>query len=386
MQQLRIEDFLAWSQRYPIVDVRSPGEFLHAHIPGAYNMPLFTDEERKVVGTAYKQQSREQAIKEGLDYFGPKMRKMVEEVEALLAARAAAGMVDEGDKNKTVLVHCWRGGMRSGGVAWLLNLYGFRVATLKGGYKAYRNWVLQQFKIPYRLKTLGGYTGSGKTGVLQALQRAGTSVVDLERIAGHKGSAFGGINSQQPTQEQFENDLAMALSQENKKKRFGQSIWIEDESQRIGGVNLPQFFWQRMRMAPVYYLHIDFNSRLQHIVEEYGTIPLSSLIDAVSRIQKRLGNEQARQVIRLLEAGDTRAAFSILLAYYDKYYDRGIKTREQQNALARAQRMVFDSAPAEHAFLSAKAAGATFVVLPIFYRNNINCATVDPIENGRALI
>ncbi len=386
MQQLRIDDFLAWAQRYPVIDVRSPGEYRQAHIPGAYSMPLFTDEERKVVGTAYKQQSREQAIKEGLDYFGPKMRKMVEEVEALLADRAANGWVPAGDKNNTVLVHCWRGGMRSGGVAWLLNLYGFRVVTLKGGYKAYRNWVLQQFKIPYRLKVLGGYTGSGKTVVLQELHRAGKPVIDLEGIARHKGSAFGGVDKVQPTQEQFENDLAAELFAVVQNHGSREAIWVEDESQRIGGINIPGGLWQRMRMAPVYYLLIDFDSRLQHIMDEYGRIQLPALIDAVTRIQKRLGNEQARQAIRYLDAGDVRSAFRILLAYYDKYYERGIKTRDQQNALARALRYVYCPVATAQAFLMAKAAGATFVVYPIYYRKNIACPGVDTVANSRALV
>src|SRR5690348_9334071 len=125
IKKLSITEFLKLSHQHPVLDVRSPGEYSHAHIPGAYSLPLFTDEERKVVGTTYKQQSREAAIKVGLDYFGPKMRSMVEEVEKLCEKRGG----------KTVLVHCWRGGMRSAGVAWLLDLYGFKVYTLVGGYK-----------------------------------------------------------------------------------------------------------------------------------------------------------------------------------------------------------------------------------------------------------
>src|SRR6476619_2099461 len=141
VERISIEQFLALASENPVLDVRSPGEYKHAHIPGAYSLPLFTDEERKVVGTAYKQKSREEAIKIGLDYFGSKMRPMVEEAEKLTA-----------NKRNTVLIYCWRGGMRSAGVAWLMDLYGFKVYTLAGGYKAFRNYVLQSFEHPYEFK------------------------------------------------------------------------------------------------------------------------------------------------------------------------------------------------------------------------------------------
>jgi len=179
VQKVEVEEFLSLARQYPVFDVRSPGEYQHAYIPGAYNLPLFTDEERKLVGTLYKQDSREQAIKAGLDYFGLKMRKMVEEVEAM--------------NSKTVLVHCWRGGMRSAGVAWLLDLYGFKVYTLVGGYKSFRKWVLARFEKPYPFQVVGGYTGSGKTELLKELATKGHTIIDLEGIAHHKGSAFGAL-------------------------------------------------------------------------------------------------------------------------------------------------------------------------------------------------
>ena len=160
IQKITIEQFLELADQYPVLDVRSPGEYLHAHIPGAYSLPLFTDEERKVVGTAYKQQSRETAIKIGLDYFGVKMRKMVEEVEQLLLDLKPKSPENNEENNRTFIVHCWRGGMRSAGVAWLLDLYGFKVYTLVGGYKVYRQWARRQFEKPHSFTILGGYTGS----------------------------------------------------------------------------------------------------------------------------------------------------------------------------------------------------------------------------------
>ena len=189
-EKINIDYFLELSKHHPVIDVRSPGEFGHAHIPGAHSLPLFSDEERAVVGTAYKQESREKAIKHGLDFFGPKMKRMVEEVEAI--CNKELGIGSENNKSqipnpKILLIYCWRGGMRSGAVAWLLDVYGFKVYTLIGGYKKFRNRVLETFKLPFELKILGGYTGSGKTEVIKELERRGESVIDLEDIAKHKG-------------------------------------------------------------------------------------------------------------------------------------------------------------------------------------------------------
>ena len=169
VSKLLIDEFIQLSKQYPVFDVRSEGEYQHAHIPGAYSLPLFNNEERKIVGTAYKQESKQKAIKIGLKYFGVKMVKIVEAVEK----------ITEEANSKTVMVHCWRGGMRSAGVAWLLDLYGFKVYTLVGGYKTYRNWVLNQFELTYPIQIVGGYTGSGKTEVLQELSNRGELVIDL---------------------------------------------------------------------------------------------------------------------------------------------------------------------------------------------------------------
>lgn len=322
-QTLFVESFLAGSDAGLLLDVRSPGEYNHAHIPGAINLPLFSDEERAVVGTAYKQESRKKAIRLGLDFFGPKMRPMVEQVENLLSQK-------ELDQQTPIFMHCWRGGMRSGAMAWLLRLYGFEVFTLAGGYKAYRNEVLQSFSRPYPLKLVGGFTGSGKTELLQQLKTAGEKVIDLEALASHKGSAFGNINMPpQPSQEMFEN-----LLHENLRKLSGShpdgvsSIWVEDESQRIGHINIPNDFWLTMRTAPVYFIEIDFEKRLDHIVEEYGELDRERLQHAITRISKRLGPLETKTALESLESGDIRSCFAILLHYYDKRYLKGLHNRE----------------------------------------------------------
>ena len=334
-QRLILNDFLAQSKDQLIIDVRSPAEYNHAYIPGAVSIPLFNDEERKEVGTAYKQKSREQAIKIGLDFFGPKMRKMVEEVESILEKRNdTIGSDLETSTNhhssKTVFIYCWRGGMRSGALSWLLSLYGFKVFVLAGGYKAFRNGVLKTFQFPWQLKVLGGYTGSGKTEVLHALKNAGEPVIDLEGIAVHKGSAFGNINlPPQPTQEQFENLLAAAFHQLNN----NQPIWIEDESQRIGSINIPGALWHTIRQSPVYFLDVPFDERLQHIVEEYGQLDKEKVAAAIQRITKRLGGLETKNALRLLEEDKWSECFSILLKYYDKHYYKSLHNREGLSAL-----------------------------------------------------
>ena len=314
IQKLTIEDFVAVANTGIVIDVRSPSEFEHAHIPNAFSLPLFNDEERAIVGTTYKQKSREQAIKIGLPFFGNKMLPMVESVEKWVS--------DFQNKNKTehttIYVHCWRGGMRSAAVAWLLDLYGFKVCQIIGGYKAYRNWVLQQFEKPYKLNVIGGYTGSGKTEILKELLKQKHTVIDLEGLASHKGSAFGAIGQdKQPSQEMFENKLATALF-----AFADQTILIEDESQRIGTVMLPTPFFKLLRNSEGYFIKIPFESRLDFIVQGYGGFKPEDLMAATYRIQKKLGGLETKLAINHIVEKDIKAAFHILLSYYDKLYEK----------------------------------------------------------------
>lgn len=338
IQKISLQQFLQLGKLHPVLDVRSPGEYAIAHMPNAYNLPLFSDEERKVVGTAYKQQSREKAIKIGLDYFGVKMRLMVEEAESLckkITALKNKDIVLKGGEPNTVrenciLVHCWRGGMRSAGVAWLLDLYGFKVYSLAGGYKTYREWVRLQFEQAWPLVVLGGYTGSGKTLVIHQLLQLGHPVIDLENLANHKGSAFGSLGeAPQPKQEMFENLLAEKLVEiQLADPELKNKIYIEDESQRIGALNIPPNFWIQMRSSPIRFLEIPFEERLTLLTEEYGRFNAPELTDATIRIQKRLGPQETKKAIEFLELNDKKECFRILLKYYDKYYERGLNNRD----------------------------------------------------------
>ena len=339
IQKITIEQFLELAPKHRVLDVRSPAEYVHAHIPGAYSLPLFTDEERKLVGTAYKQESREKAIKIGLDYFGPKMRKMVEEVEDLVKKPGSTTLAAEpsGTQN-AVIVHCWRGGMRSAGVAWLLDLYGFSIYMLVGGYKKYRQWARSQFEKNYNLKILGGYTGSGKTLILQDLKQLGKHVIDLEGLANHKGSAFGAFGEKpQPSQEMFENLLAKDLSAfealNDHESSWNDTIYIEDESQRIGLLNIPTDFWNTMRNSPVLFIDIPFEERLAYLTAEYGQFEKEKLVNAIIRIQKRLGGLETKTAINHLLENNHHECFRVLLKYYDKWYNKGLLNRENLPAL-----------------------------------------------------
>ena len=316
IKRVSIEEFVSLAASLPIFDVRSPGEFVHAHFPNAINLPLFTDEERKVVGTAYKQKGKQQAIKLGLNYFGPKLSNIISMVESSCKTTPSK-----------ILIHCWRGGMRSGGVAWLLDLYGFEVYVLSGGYKAFRNWVLSVFQKPHQVRILGGYTGSAKTAVLNELKHH-QPIIDLEGIANHKGSAFGGINQPpQPTQEMFENMLALEINQQQG------VFWMEDESQRIGKLNIPPPLWQTMRSSPVFFLDIPFEERLHYILEGYGGLNIEKMIEAVERIQKRFGPLETKTAIAFLQAGAIKEAFSLLLKYYDRQYSKSLQNRTNLQSL-----------------------------------------------------
>jgi len=321
IEKITIQQFHELAGKSPVIDVRSPGEYRHAHIPGAFSLPLFSDEERKVVGTAYRQESKQKAIKKGLQYFGAKMVQIVEEAEKIVEGHNQKA--SEESKLKTVIVHCWRGGMRSAGVAWLLDLYGFKVYTIIGGYKSFRRWCTSQFSKEYPFKVIGGYTGSGKTEALQALALS-NAVIDLEALAHHKGSAFGQLGQkEQPVQEMFENKLAMALSA----TAAADCIWIEDESQRIGTVNIPDILYRYIQTMPVYFLEIPFEERLNYIIEKYGIFEKEKLAASIIRITKRLGGLETKTALEYLEAGDVFNCFIILLKYYDKYY---LKCLEQK--------------------------------------------------------
>ncbi len=306
VRPLDTEQFLRSSGSGVIIDVRTPAEYLQGHIPGAVNLPLFTNEERAEIGTLYKQQGQQKAIHRGLEIVGPKM----------------AGFVADATQQfgkKPLYVHCWRGGMRSSSMAWLLDTAGLVTFTLKGGYKAYRQKVLTDLSKPIPYIVLGGYTGSGKTQLLQALHERGEQVIDLEQLANHRGSAFG-HRGEQPTTEQFANLLHQELQALDHKKW----IWIEDESRSIGRIYLPDDFVEAKRRSPLVFLRLPQEVRTAYLVKEYGNIDRDILSNSFRNIHKRLGGDRVTTAREALANDDLPTAAAIALHYYDKAYDQSM--------------------------------------------------------------
>ncbi|RAU81535.1 tRNA 2-selenouridine(34) synthase MnmH [Pontibacter arcticus] len=301
---LTVQEFLEKAKQLPILDARAPKEFAVGHIPQAVSFPIFDDEERATVGTAYKQQGHDPAVLLGLDLFGPKMSAFVKQ----------AGKVAQ---NKELLVHCWRGGMRSNAMAWLLDFSGFKVHLLEGGYKTYRHLIQEQFTKPWPILVIGGLTGSGKTDLLPYLQKAGQQSIDLEELASHKGSAFGSINmAPQPSTEHFENLLGTALLALNTQ----QPLWLEDESTSIGRVQMPKPFYDQMQQAPTLVLEIPREIRIRKLAEEYCQVEKDLLEAAVLKIKKRLGGLATQEALQAIATGDMEKMVEIALVYYDKAY------------------------------------------------------------------
>ncbi len=309
-----LEEFLCLKNVIPLVDVRTPAEFEQGHIPDAYNLPLFSNEERVVVGTTYKQIGREEAILLGFDLTGPKWSGFI---------KRALEIAPE----KKIGVHCWRGGMRSGAMAWALNLYGFDVYLIEGGYKSFRRWVLNQFEKAYHLWMMGGMTGSGKTKLLHALKDKGEQVIDLEDLAQHQGSSYGTMNKMvQPTQEQFENNFADQLRSLDPQRR----IWVEDESLTIGKIFIPNPFWQQMKDAILINIQVGLEQRINALVLEYGELDKDFLVECTERIHKRLGPLQTKQAVSAIRENRMADFVRLVLVYYDKTYTTGLAKRKPE--------------------------------------------------------
>lgn len=300
-----VSDFLAAQSDRVVLDVRSPGEYTHGHLPGALSFPLFTDEERAAVGTCYKQKGPEPALHLGLELVGPKMAGFVAQAQALAPHRKLA-------------VHCWRGGKRSQSMSWLLRMAGFDVVTLTGGYKAYRQFVREQFEqLPVSLRVLGGKTGSGKTKILHAMQAMGAQVIDLERLANHKGSAFGTIGEPpQPTVEQFENNFYQALAAQD----FSKPVWVENESRSIGRVFIPDAFWAKIKSAPLFNIEVPDDARIQNLVSDYVGVDKDALRESFNKIDRKLGGQHLKAAMEALDCDDFATAARVALQYYDKTY------------------------------------------------------------------
>lgn len=303
-----LDDFLQLRRTFPVIDVRSEGEFETGHIRGARNIPVLNNAERKQVGTDYKHQGRDAAIKTGFHLVEPRVKAMMENT-----ATIAAG--------SEVIVHCWRGGLRSSHFCQFAAQEGIKSLALAGGYKTYRQRALKTFEDPLKLMVIGGLTGSGKSEILRSLRQLGEQVIDLEALANHKGSAFGGLMMPpQPTTEQFQNDLFEELLQLDRTR----PIWIEDESIAVGKIFLPEPFWRKMSSAAVVEIQVPREIRTSRLVKEYGPADKEQFLQAMIRITKKLGGQHFNAAKERLLAGDMYSTIDILLTYYDKTYGAGL--------------------------------------------------------------
>lgn len=311
---ISIEDFLSLRKQLPVVDVRSQGEFQEGHIRNAINIPLLNNEERVQVGTDYKQKGQKEAIKTGFRLVGPRLLDIVNEAE----------QVAQGTE---LLVHCWRGGMRSNNFSQFVSMAGVKSHTVKGGYKEYRSRALESFKKPFQIILLTGCTGSGKSEVLRALKEQGEQVLDLEDLANHKGSAFGGLlMPAQPTTEQFQNELFEEILTLDLSRR----IWVEDESIAIGKIFLPTDFWQKMHQSPLVQMEVSKEVRIQRLVNEYGPANREEFLEIMGKIVKKLGGQHYNTAKEKLLQGDMASTIDILLTYYDKAYLQSIDKRRDK--------------------------------------------------------
>jgi len=307
--------FLKLAREIPVIDVRSPSEFSKGHIPGSHNIPLFNDRERETVGLKYKNEGRIKAILKGLELTGPTMQLKLEQALKI-------------SKKGRLLVHCWRGGMRSEAMAWLFSLADIQTEVLDGGYKSYRRLVLKNLSAPRKMIILGGLTGSGKTHILKYLGNSGCQVVDLESVANHKGSAFGSLGQlPQPTSEHFSNLLFDRLTETNSQD----PVWLEDESRNIGNVFMPEEFYLNMQENPAIILLMDIKTRLPRLLEEYSVYTPDVLVASVMKISKRLGGDMAKEAVQAINNGDLTKAIEIALHYYDKAYLFGLKRKQGKN-------------------------------------------------------
>ncbi len=309
-----VDEILRLAEKIPLIDVRTPSEFFKGHIPGAINIPLFSDEERAVVGTIYKQEGEREAVLKGLSFVGPKMTHLLER-----------GIELAGD-NKKLCVYCWRGGRRSASMAWLFSQGNIECSLLAGGYKNYRTRVFEEFEKLRNIIVVGGMTGSGKTEILKEIALMGEQVVDLEGLANHRGSAFGAIGMPpQPSSEHFANLLFDKFRSLDPERR----IFIEDESLNIGSVFVPENFYSFLRKAPVIAVMCDIDTRLPRLLNEYGKMPHDQLEDSINRIRKRLGGMEADEAVGAVRENNMQQAIRIVLNYYDKTYKYGLSKRDQ---------------------------------------------------------
>ena len=309
----------------PIIDVRSPSEYAQGHYPGAINIPLFSEKEREKIGKSYKKEGRLKAILKGLQVILPNITKKIEIIYQKTSKQE--------DGNKSLRIYCWRGGMRSSAFAWLARTIGLKTYLLKGGYKNYRKWVLNQFETDLPIRLIGGKTGTRKTDLLNQIKSKNIYVIDLEGLANHRGSSFGSLGMEkQPTTQQFENILAESIDEFNT-TRHAIEIWIEAESSNLGKCRIPKSLFEKMKKAPILEIIKTKDERIDNLVSTYSQNSQIELKEAVERIRKRLGPQRTQEALVAIEKRDWSKACKAMLDYYDRCYEYELKKTININSI-----------------------------------------------------
>ncbi len=301
----------------PLIDVRSPDEYYKGNMANSINIPLFDNEERVIVGTIYKNKGREKAVIQGLAFIENKIDNLLNDlfdIFNMYKEKCSESQI----KEPTLRIYCARGGMRSTSISWLLEKFELKSITLKGGYKSYRKWTLDCFKKNWKIVVIGGKTGTGKTKLLHLMDRNNYQIIDLEGLASHRGSTFGGIGmKEQPTNEQFENMIAEKLNRFNNKKQ----ILVESESANIGKCKIPFEFFNLMKKSKRIEIIKSKSNRLKELINTYSILDEEDLIEAVLRIRKRLGPQRTKIAIDSIKNKNWESVCNSVLEYYDKCYE-----------------------------------------------------------------
>lgn len=303
-------------KRYALIDVRSPCEYVEEHIPGAVNIPLFSDDERAVVGTIYATEGESIARRKALGLIAARIPQLVDEI---LARRVAGG---------PLIIHCWRGGLRSEAVASCLSIIGVDSWRLTGGYKAWRKQLLEDFDVgyPFNLVVLHGHTGVGKTEILEELAKLTVPVLNLEEMASHRGSVFGAMAAKQPSQKNFDAAIWTRV------KTYGDvSVCAEAESKKVGNLRLPDFICQKLEAGRRILVTGTLNARRQRILRDYvgedlrQEANLNNAIKSLSVLRERLGSKLTLEIEKQGRDGNfADAVDNLLVHYYDPLYQKQI--------------------------------------------------------------
>ncbi len=312
------------------IDVRSPKEYHEDTIPNAINMPILNDEEREYVGYLYKHVSHDKAKEVGLKYASEKLVDFYVEIKKILSEK------------KKVALFCFRGGLRSNSVANILDIMDVNIYVIIGGYKSYRNFVinsLPNYAEKFKYIVLHGHTGVGKTKLLKILNENGMSVLDLEGLAKNSGSVFGSLafNNESNSQKMFESLLF-----KNFHEMKDNIVFTESESKRVGRVILPEFLFSDMESGYHILISTNIKNRVKIIEDDYVNTDLpdknEKLKSAINKLRKRLSNNKADEYIEQIDKGEYKLVIEgLMVDYYDPLYNHSINKIEKYDLIIEYQ-------------------------------------------------